>query len=156
MHAVIPDLLRRNKAQKAKETMMGLTVLIVANKCLIWAVGLVVRGYRCADFPDSWERRGRIHTCVVDWRDNCEALLLHWAAQLCKQCQRRGSRSCSLCFLSSASPSPAFAVILCGTEPAGSGGEGTAHYFSQVLALLKGSIAKWRLFWCLWHESGCY
>lgn len=133
MCAIIPKLLRRGEVQKAKETMISLALLIVANKLLIWSVNFTTRSYRCADFLGDWEWRGCIGTCIVDWRGICCC----WAAQLCKQRRSPGSRSFILCFLSAASPSPAFAVVLCGTEPAGSTGAGTAHYISQVLAPLK-------------------
>jgi len=117
--------------------MMSLALLIVANKLLIWSVSLLlwVTDVLISVTPGSGEEAPTLAQLIE------EASVRHfccfWSAQLSKQCQSRGSRSFSLCFLSVASPSPGFAVILCGTEPAGGGGAGTAHYISQVLAPLK-------------------
>lgn len=130
MCAVTSALLIGSKMQR-QEIMMCLVLLTVDNK-LLWPVCLLVgvtdvlipltsgRGRDASTLELLFEEPSGKHFCLC------------WAAQLSKQCQRWGSKSFSLSFLTAATPSPAFAVILCGIEPAGSEGAGTAHYISQV------------------------
>lgn len=147
MCAVISDLLRGRKTQEAKEIIMSLALVIVANKFLLWFVKLLLG---VADeliwFPNTPASGENAWTLASLFEEAPARHFCHcWAAQRSKQHQRWGSKSFSLRFLSAASPSPAFTVILCGTEPAGGGGAGTARYISQVLAPLRGVNCKMKV-----------
>lgn len=130
MCAVILALLIGSKIQR-QEVKMSLVLLTVVNK-LLWSVCLLlgVTDVLIPLTPGSGRDASTLQLLFEE--ASGKHLCLCWVAQLSKQCKRWGRKSFNLCFLTAATPSPASAVILCGTEPAGSEVAGTAHYINQV------------------------